>query len=113
MSASSSTNSQLGVSLAIFGVVTAMMTRMIQKQESSLEEHTTPLQHFFFDPEEEDMEHFVQSIPKIELHVHLDGSFDPYQLWEYLCKHPHFMDRFPVEKTMPWAKPGEHPVRLR
>ena len=32
----------------------------------------------------EDDELFIQGFPKVELHVHLDGSFDPDFLWDYL-----------------------------
>ena len=47
-------------------------------------------------------EHFVQTIPKIELHVHLDGSFDPIQLWEYLQSHPELIMCLPISKVLPW-----------
>lgn len=109
-----SENSRVGVgtSLAMFGAVAVMMTRL-KRMESSSDELASASQHFFFDPEEEDLERFVQSVPKIELHVHLDGSFDPYRLWEYLSKHPELLHCFPVEKELPWAKPGEKPLPLR
>lgn len=32
----------------------------------------------------DDDETFIQSFPKIELHVHLDGSFDPHYLFDFL-----------------------------
>jgi hypothetical protein len=109
-----SRNSQAGVgtSLAMFGAVALIMTRL-KRRESSSDELASRSQHFFFDPEDDDFEQFVQSVPKIELHVHLDGSFDPYRLWEYLSKHPQLIHCFPVEKEMPWAKPGEKPLPLR
>ena len=109
-----SQNSQVavGASLAMFGAVALAMTRLI-RTESSMDGRTSPSQHFFFDPEEEDMEKFVQSVPKIELHVHLDGSFDPYRLWEYLSKDPTLIQCFPVTKELPWAKPGQKPLPLR
>lgn len=102
----------VGASLAMFGAVAMIMTQW-QRQGSSSEDLGQGAEHFFFDPEEEELEQFVQSVPKIELHVHLDGSFDPYQLWSHLMKHPELIYCFPVEKTMPWAKPGEPPLPLR
>jgi hypothetical protein len=110
----SSGNSQaaVGASVAMFGAVALAMTTLV-RQASSMDGRTSPSQHFFFDPEEEDMEMFVQSVPKVELHVHLDGSFDPYRLWEYLSKDPQLIQCFPVTKELPWAKPGEKPLPLR
>jgi adenosine deaminase len=48
------------------------------------------------------LESFVQSIPKIELHVHLDGCFDPEELWQHLQRNPDLLHCFPVEKYLPW-----------
>jgi adenosine deaminase len=60
------------------------------------------------------LEAFVQSIPKIELHVHLDGCFDPEELWEHLQKNPRLLHCFPVDRHLPWdSKPDAGPVRLR
>jgi hypothetical protein len=101
-----------GTSLAMFGAVAMLMTRW-QRRTSSAEDLGDGEGHFFFDPEEEELEEFVQSVPKIELHVHLDGSFDPYHMWSYLSKHPEMIYCFPVEKEVPWAKPGEPSMRLR
>jgi hypothetical protein len=110
--ASQSSEGRVGTSLAMFGAVAMLMTRL-QRQESSAEDLGHGEGHFFFDPEEKELEEFVQSVPKIELHVHLDGSFDPYQMWSYLSKHPELIHCFPVEKELPWAKPGEAPLPLR
>ncbi len=96
------------VSLAMFGAVAMMMTRW-ERQASSSED----LGGSGFDQEHVELERFVQSVPKIELHVHLDGSFDPHQLWLHLMKTPELIHCFPVEKQMPWAKPGEGPLPLR
>ena len=98
-------------SLAMFGAVAVMMTRW-QRQASSMDDLGDGAGHFFFDPEEEELEEFVQAVPKIELHVHLDGSFDPYQLWKYLSKHPELIYCFPVEKELPWAR-DDPPAPLR
>ncbi len=110
--ASKNSESSVGASLAMFGAVAMIMTQW-HRQSSSSEDLGQGAGHFFFDPEEEELEQFVQSVPKIELHVHLDGSFDPYQLWSYLKKHPELIQCFPVEKKMPWAKPEESPLSLR
>lgn len=104
--------SGFGTSLAVFGAAAMLMTRW-QRQASSTEDLGSGPEHFFFDPEEEDLEHFVRSVPKIELHVHLDGSFDAYQMWSYLKKHPELIHCFPVEKKMPWAKEDDPPTPLQ
>lgn len=108
----SSSGKEVGTSLAMFGAVAMLMTRW-QRQASSSEDLGDGTGHFFFDPEEEELEEFCQSVPKIELHVHLDGAFDPYQLWSYLSKHPELIHCFPTEKQLPWAKEGEPPLPLR
>jgi hypothetical protein len=36
----------------------------------------------------DDKKFFVQQLPKIQLHVHLDGSFDPDFLWKYMKECP-------------------------
>jgi hypothetical protein len=95
-------------SLAMFGAVAMMMTRW-QRQASSSED----LGGAGFDQEHANLERFVQSVPKIELHVHLDGSFDPHQLWLHLMKNPELLHCFPIEKELPWVKPGEPPLSLR
>jgi hypothetical protein len=48
---------------------------------------------------------------RMELHVDLDGSFDPYRLWEYLSKDPQLILCFPVTKECPWAKQKPLPLR--
>ena len=58
-------------------------------------------------------EKFVQAIPKIELHVHLDGSFDPIQLWDHLQSNPELIMCLPVSKHLPWNDKDEPPLRLR
>jgi hypothetical protein len=109
---SHSSQASVSTSLAMFGAVAVIMTRL-KRYQSSWDELKTEPEHLYFDPDEEELEQFVQSVPKIELHVHLDGSFDPYRLWDYLSKHPQLIHCFPVEKQLPWAKPGEHPLPLR
>ena len=66
-----------------------------------------------FDDEHEELERFVQTVPKVELHVHLDGSFDPQQLWSHLQKNPHLLRCFPVSKKLPWYSPDSPPIPLR
>lgn len=99
---------EIGTSLAMFGAVAMLMTNW-QRQASSSED----LGGSFFDSEHAELERFVQSVPKVELHIHLDGSFDPTFLWSYLSKNPDLTQCFPVEKQMPWAKPNEGPLPLR
>lgn len=50
----------------------------------------------------EDDELFIQGIPKVELHVHLDGSFDPDFLWDYLQTNSDLFACLPVETKLPW-----------
>lgn len=60
------------------------------------------------------LEAFVRSVPKIELHVHLDGCFDPEELWEHLQKNPELLRCFPVEQSLAWeTNPDAPPVELR
>ena len=66
-----------------------------------------------FEENHQELEQFVQSIPKIELHVHLDGAFDPHQLWLHLQENPHLLTCLPVEKKLPWAKEGDSPLQVR
>mmetsp|Transcript_61060 Transcript_61060/g.149492 ORF Transcript_61060/g.149492 Transcript_61060/m.149492 type:complete len:465 (+) Transcript_61060:368-1762(+) len=67
----------------------------------------------WFDDDGE-LEDFVQCVPKVELHVHLDGCFDPKVLWTHLIDNPHLLRCFEIEKTMPWEKDANAPpVRLR
>ena len=54
----------------------------------------------------EDDELFIQGFPKVELHVHLDGSFDPDFLWEYLQTDSDLFYCLPVETDLPW-EPGK------
>jgi adenosine deaminase len=51
---------------------------------------------------DDDQELFVQQLPKVELHVHLDGSFDPDFLWEYMKEHPESVYCLPVQTNLPW-----------
>ena len=53
----------------------------------------------------EDDELFIQGFPKVELHVHLDGSFDPDFLWDYLQTNSDLFYCLPVETDLPW-EPG-------
>ena len=98
----------IGTSLAIFGAI-AMVVIKLQRRASSSED----LGEQFFGEDDGELEAFVQSIPKVELHVHLDGSFDAAELWGHILKHPELIHCFPIEKTLPWATPGETPLQLR
>jgi adenosine deaminase len=66
-----------------------------------------------FDEENAHLETFVRSVPKVELHVHLDGTFEPQNLWDHLVDHPELIHCFPVDKQLPWTKPEEPPLPLR
>ena len=62
-----------------------------------------------WDSYDDDQERFIQELPKIELHVHLDGSFDPDFLWRYMqtMRHHHddsasFLQCLPCESYLPW-----------
>ena len=60
----------------------------------------------------DDDEFFVQDLPKIELHVHLDGTFDPQFLWRYMQEHPDSIYCLPVSTTPPW-QPEQPPLPIR
>lgn len=52
---------------------------------------------------DDNQEHFIQEMPKIELHVHLDGSFDPDFLWKYMQEHPNsIVECLPCQAVLPW-----------
>jgi len=55
-------------------------------------------------------EEFVKNLPKVELHVHLDGSFDPYFLYDYLLLNDANLECLPVNTTLPWDG-SDWPVR--
>ncbi|KAG7365139.1 adenosine deaminase [Nitzschia inconspicua] len=67
----------------------------------------------WFSPEEQDLELFCRSVPKVELHIHLDGCFDPQDLWAYLQLNPHLLQCFPVEKKLPWEKKDAPAARIQ
>jgi hypothetical protein len=108
--ADTTTTASLASSLAIFGAVAVGMT-VYKRMESSSEDLDRST--YSFAEEEEDLELFAQSVPKIELHVHLDGSFDPHQLWLYLMKNPHLLTCLPVQKVLPWSKDNDDPLLIR
>jgi adenosine deaminase len=47
-------------------------------------------------------ETFLRDLPKVELHVHLDGSFDPELLHSYLASSKKVYDRLPDNAHCPW-----------
>mmetsp|Transcript_11399 Transcript_11399/g.18899 ORF Transcript_11399/g.18899 Transcript_11399/m.18899 type:complete len:427 (+) Transcript_11399:84-1364(+) len=52
---------------------------------------------------DEEIEKFIQDMPKIELHVHLDGSFDPEILYRHLQdNHKNDYECLPVNSVLPW-----------
>lgn len=50
----------------------------------------------------ENDEEFIRECPKVELHVHLDGSFDPDFLWKYLNDNPDKLYCLPTKVDLPW-----------
>ena len=89
-------------------------TQEMSFQASSSEDLEVGHQWFGDGTDASQLEAFVRSVPKIELHVHLDGCFDPEELWEHLQKNPKLLHCFPVDKTFPWETKSEAPpVRLR
>jgi adenosine deaminase len=52
----------------------------------------------------DDDELFIREFPKIELHVHLDGSFDPDFLWRYTQDNPDLLACLPVSTDLPWDR---------
>eukprot|EP00536_Pseudo-nitzschia_multiseries_P001668 jgi/Psemu1/294511/fgenesh1_pm.21_\ len=54
------------------------------------------------------------SVPKVELHVHLDGAFAPKELWDHLQRNPDLMQCIPIEKKLPWEiNPDAAPFKVR
>jgi hypothetical protein len=58
------------------------------------------------------LEQFIRQLPKVELHVHLDGSFDTDVLWQYLqqTSDQQLLGCLPVTTTLPWDQ-SQYPVR--
>lgn len=59
----------------------------------------------------DDQELFIQEFPKIELHVHLDGSFDPDFLWQFMKENSDSVYCLPVQTSLPWDPSRKLPVR--
>jgi len=78
------------------------------KQSSSIEEHTSInpdiLEHLKqkYNYTNSD-ESFVRSLPKVELHVHLDGAMDPVLLFDHLQQQSaDYYTCLPVTTALPW-----------
>lgn len=68
----------------------------------------------WFSAQEQELENFCRTAPKVELHIHLDGCFDPHELWTYLEHNPELLHCFPVEKQLPWEQPSDSsPAKIR
>mmetsp|Transcript_10662 Transcript_10662/g.25751 ORF Transcript_10662/g.25751 Transcript_10662/m.25751 type:complete len:452 (+) Transcript_10662:99-1454(+) len=101
------TNEPMASLATMFGAVAVGM--LLHRSYSTSED----LGNEGFDEDHQECEDFVRSIPKVELHVHLDGAFDPEKLWKHMQENPDIMARFPVEKKLPWTDPSEAPLPLR
>lgn len=60
---------------------------------------------------QEDLEEFLEELPKVELHVHFDGSLDPFLLYDYLIKNDPQFHCLPANTTLPWDGNENLPVR--
>eukprot|EP00934_Nitzschia_sp_Nitz4_P009316 Nitzschia sp. Nitz4//scaffold119_size111653//1814//3243//NITZ4_004171-RA/size111653-snap-gene-0.69-mRNA-1//-1//CDS//3329533779//9306//frame0 len=103
------TPSQIEQDPSLFNAIAMLMSGSWRRQASSSED----LGGVSFDQDHTELEQFVQSVPKVELHVHLDGAFDPHRLWAHLKQRPELLQCFPVEKQLPWAKPDEPKLPIR
>jgi len=66
----------------------------------------------WFDNTESEL--FLRSVPKVELHVHFDGSFSPKELWDHLQRNPGLIQCIPIEQKLPWeTNPNALPFKLR
>jgi len=75
---------------------------MEEKKEKSLRLVRYLSDHSDWESYDDTQELFVQGLPKIELHVHLDGSFDPDFLWKYMKENPDTLYCLPVQTHLPW-----------
>ncbi|CAB9516965.1 Adenosine deaminase [Seminavis robusta] len=141
---SSFISSEIAISLATFGVVTALVTRAMKRkqrqQATSGSGQSSQLllvkpniaSHPYHPPSRqvrylkehggkkweeysEELEEFVRECPKVELHVHLDGSLDPDFLWHCLQQYEDqgqgWIGCLPVSTTLPWDP--QHPLPVR
>jgi hypothetical protein len=145
MSASNrhSSFSESAFTLATFGIVTVLVTVWEKRRRQDKEQERTqnnkaaakdiPHQYPFHPPEKivqylhqhsgkkwnhysQDQECFVRECPKVELHVHLDGSLDPDFLWHCLQAYEEREEKswiacLPVSTTLPWDAQRPLPVR--
>jgi len=91
---------------------TAILDEKSQNDESLHEDVMTTI-HKLNDKWEydEDMELFLRQLPKVELHVHLDGSFDPSLLYTHLkSSSPDSYESLPIETILPWDQ-SKFPIR--
>jgi hypothetical protein len=136
-SASSQQQSDLVISFAAFGVVSlaALLWERrnssrgySQKKEEHVKIEPTTIIHPFHPPSKlvgylkekggkkwkhynEDLEHFVREVPKVELHVHFDGSLDPDFLWHCMKHYDDLIMCLPVSSALPWDPKRPLPVR--
>ena len=66
------------------------------------EEYVTPTCRKKWQHYNADMEDFLRKLPKVELHVHLDGSFDPKLLYSLFETSQKEYECLPEETFCPW-----------
>jgi hypothetical protein len=136
-------STEFAIAMATFGISTALVTASMkryqrQRSSSELERHVTTstsssTHHYLYHPPSrlvqylrkhggkkwehytEEVEEFVRECPKVELHVHLDGSLDPDFLWHCLQKYDDngegWISCLPVSTTLPWDP--KHPLPVQ
>lgn len=74
----------------------------IEGQELYHEEFITPVNRQKWHHYNADMEDFLRNLPKIELHVHLDGTFNPSLLYSLFQSTQKGYDCLPEKTFCPW-----------
>ena len=125
------------IGLATFGIVTAIVTTLERQRQQERRSSLKAIAHqpkYSSHPPERIVQYlhehagkrwshyskkeeiFVRECPKVELHVHLDGSLDPDFLWHCLQAYEQqgeesWISCLPVSTTLPWDAQRPLPVR--
>ena len=124
---------EAAIGLATFGIVTAVVTTLERQRRRAQAPPIHPQSYPYQPPERivrylkdhagkkwanfsTQHEQFVRECPKVELHVHLDGSLDPDFLWHCLQAYEQrgqdsWISCLPVSTTLPWDAQRPLPVR--